>query len=64
MKPSLAWYGPREFSRKISPPRTRGRSKHSVCDPKGSDLCLASLKPEEIPVEERRGSDVQIDPVS
>ena len=35
--------------------------EHGRWDPKGGDLCLGRAKPEETPVEARRGSDVQID---
>ena len=35
--------------------------EHTCCDPKDGDLCLCRLKPEETLVEDRSGSDVQID---
>lgn len=38
--------------------------KSAVKDPKGSELLLGMLKPEEIRVEDIRGSDVQIDLVT
>ena len=36
--------------------------EHSWWDPKDVELCVNRAKPEEILVEARRGSDVQIDP--
>jgi len=35
--------------------------EHTCCDPKDSELCLGRTKPEENLVEDRIGSDVQID---
>jgi len=35
--------------------------EHTCCDPKDSELYLGRLKPEETLVEDRSGSDVQID---
>ncbi len=38
-----------------------GSSKHGCWDPKGGELCLDRMKPEETLVEVRSRSDVQID---
>jgi len=35
--------------------------EHNCCDPKDSELCPGRLKPDESLVEDRSGSDVQID---